>query len=277
MSLLYTPDLVTLDYVRTHRGLTVSETSSNALLTNTIHECSAEFAEAIGRVPMPYNATRTADWCDPYLVELPDDLLALTAFTNGDDSTITGSSFALRPSNEYPKRELVLKTNTGTRLTWADGGALEAFSIDGVWGYVPHYPTCWQDTAVDVPVGGMTASSTTLTLVSTAAFEVLGYYRVGSEVIQVTVKTDTMLTHTRGELGTTAVSHLEAEGIYRFRQQSDIMGAVMAMVAHRYLNKDKIGTQVSVYDGGTVVVESLDPQVGRAIQKHWRNPGVGAP
>ena len=67
----------------------------------------------------------------------------------------------------------VLLSALSATLNALGGGALEAFSIDGVWGYVPHYPTCWQDTAVDVPVGGMTAGSTSLTLVSTAAFLLL--------------------------------------------------------------------------------------------------------
>lgn len=277
MSLLYTPDLISLDYTRQHRRFAVTETSDNDLLVQFIHECSAEFAEAIDRIPMPYVATRAADYCAPTYVELPDDLLTLTTFTNGNGVEIDAAYFALRPSNDYPKRELVLKGTSGTVLTYSTAGMVEAFSLDGVWGYAPHYPTCWQDTGVDVPVSNMTVSSTTLTLVATTAFEVLGYYRVGSEVIQVTAKTDTVLTHTRGELGTTAASHAAGDSIYHFRQQADIMGAVMAMVAHRYLNKDKIGSTVSVYDGGTVVVESLDPQVQRSINKHWRNPGVGAP
>lgn len=273
MSLLYTPDLVTLDYVREHRDYADYENTHDPLLVDMIHEASQEFAEAIERLPVPYTATRTADYSDPYLVELPDDLLALTTFTNGDGETIAGASFALRPSNEYPKRELALKVASGERLVYVSDFE-EAFSLAGIWGYVPHYPTCWKDSGVDVPGGNMTSSATTLTLTTTAAFEVLQYIRVDSEIMQITAKTATVLTLTRGELGTTAAAHLAEAGLYQFQQRADIMGAVRAMAVYKYLNKDKIGTRVTVYDGGVIQTEDLDPQVYKTVERHWRNPGV---
>lgn len=276
MTLLYTPDLVTLDYVRAHRRFDTAETDDNLLLQQLIHEASADFAEAIARIPMPYVATRTQDYSDPYYIELDEDLLTLTAFTNGDGETITGASFALRPANVYPKRELVLKAGSGSTLVY-ESDVEDAFSLDGIWGYVPQYPTCWKDTGQDVPVGGMTASSTQMILASAALFEVLQYYRVGDEVIQVTAISTNTITHTRGELGTTAVSHLATDGIDRFQQRSDIMGAVREIAVYRYKAKDRVGGRVTVYDGGAVEVDDLDPLVMKAITRHWRNPGVGAP
>lgn len=276
MPLLYTPDLVTLDYVRGHRRLLDVETKDDVLLTQFIHEASGEFAEALGRIPMPYQDTRTADFGDSYYLELDEDLLALTTFTNGDGETIAPASFAQRPSNMYPKRELILKSASGASLVY-EQDIEEAFSLAGIWGYVPHYPTCWQSSGSAVPEGGMTSSSTTITLPSTRAFQVLQYVKWENEIGQITALDDATLTVTRGELGTTAAAHLATVGIYQFVQNPDIMGAVREIAVYKYKAKDRVGGRVTVFDGGTVTVEDLDSSVQRAIYKHWRNPGVGAP
>lgn len=276
MPLLYTPDLCTLDYVRTHRGLETAETDDDALLKQFVREASTEFMEAIARIPMPFKATWAADYSDPYYLELDDDLLVLTTFTNGDGEAITPASFALRPANTYPKRELILKVASGSTLVY-ESDIEETFSLSVIGGYVPHYPTCWQDSLVDVPVGGMTASSTTLTLATTAAFEVLQYCKIGDEIIQITAKTATVLTHTRGELGTTATIHLAEVGIYQFRQLPDIAGAVREIAVYKFLHKDAIGGGVRVIAQGSVTVGDLNPSVQETVTRHWRNPGVGAP
>ena len=84
----YTPWLTTLDDVRAHRRLGASETSDDELLKRLIGAASAEFARQIGRVPMPYRVTRRYDAdgssVKPYTLDLDEDLLELTALTNGD-------------------------------------------------------------------------------------------------------------------------------------------------------------------------------------------------
>jgi hypothetical protein len=41
-------------------------------------------------------------------------------------------------------------------------------------------------------------------------------------------------------------------------------------VVYQYLAKDRAGGRVTVMDGGSVIVEDLDPRVQRAIDDHRR-------
>lgn len=266
------PDLVTLDYVRQHRRLQSTQTTDNTLLQSMITEASAEFQRQIDRVCMPYLATNVFDYQAPYTLTFRGyDLLAVTTLTNGDGDTISGSEYVLRSANEYPKWRIELKATGTSTFTWDDTWH-EAISIAGTWGYVPNYPSFWTASGSVVPAGNISDSATTATLVSAATLEVGMYVRVDSEVLQlVTVNTSTgAITFTRAELGTTAAAHTAAAVIYRANVLPDIMKAVRELAVYAYLSKDKSAGRVTVYEGGTVTVDDLDPSVDRAIKDHRR-------
>lgn len=274
MSVPYRPWLCTLDYVRQHRPLAASETRDNDLLVSLIEDVSAAICEQLQRVPMPYVATKT--FGPQHLVNsldlnLRDDLLAVTALTNGSGASIT-TSYALRPDNVYPKRSIELASSSGN--AWAVTYREDRITVAGVWGYVPHYATCWRDSGINIPAGGLTDSATSLALGTGqgASFETGQYLRVttsgASEVMHVTaIATDT-LTLARGELGTTAIAHVSGDDITVYRQLPDLMGAARDSVVYLYLHKDMVGSRVKVYDGGTVTVEDLDPRVQKIIDRH---------
>lgn len=266
--MLYTPDLVTLTYVRQHRRLQTTETGDDILLQSLINEASADFQRAVGRVCMPYYAAHTFDYQNPYMLTLRGyDLLAVTTLTNGDSATISSGNYVLRSSNLYPKWRVQIKQNASTTFTWS-ATPEEAISIAGWWGYAPNYPSFWTDTALDIPAGNITSSSTSFTLVSTSGLEVGMYVKVEDEIMQVTALTSTVVTHTRAELGTTAAAHNAGVAIYRANALADIQFAVREMVVYQYLSKDRTGGRVQVYDGGVMTVEDLDPRVNRAIREH---------
>lgn len=266
----YAPDLVTLDYVRQHRRLQTTETTDDALLQSLISEASAEFQRQIDRVCLPYVVTNVFDYQAPYTLTFRGyDLLAVTTLTNGDGATISGSEYVLRSANVYPKWRIELKANGTSTFTWDDTWH-EAISVAGVWGYVPNYAAFWTDTGYDIPVGNITSSSTSFTLAATSALEVGMYIKVDSEVMQITALAPTQVTHTRAELGTTAAAHTAGAAITRANVLADIMFAVRELVVYQYLAKDRAGGRVTVYDGGTVAVEDLDPRVQRAVADHRR-------
>lgn len=266
----YAPNLVTLAYVRQHRRLQTTETTDDALLQSLISEASAEFQRQIDRVCLPYVATNVFDYQSPYTLTFRGyDLLAVTTLTNGDGATISGSEYVLRSANVYPKWRIELKVNGTSTFTWDDTWH-EAVGVAGVWGYVPNYAAFWTDTGYDIPVGNITSSSTSFTLAATSALEVGMYIKVDSEVMQITALAPTQVTHTRAELGTTAAAHTAGAAITRANVLADIMFAVREMVVYQYLAKDRAGGRVTVYDGGTVAVEDLDPRVQKAIADHRR-------
>ena len=273
----YAPWLVTLNYVRLHRGLQTTETSSDAVLQSMIAEASAEFIEGLNeRIPMPYEDTRRFGTSHLYGLDLKlrDDLLAVSSITNGNGEAVAGNLYNLRPDNRYPKHTVELVSNGGTY--WNLAYREDRVAISGTWGYVPNYETCWKNSTSVIPEGILTdsASSVTLSTGKGALFEVGQYISVvtssAREVMQVTaVSTDT-LTLSRGELGTTAAAHTSADVIYQYRQLADIQQAVREMVVYKYLSKDKIGGTTRIYEGGTLVVEDISPSVESTRKRHAR-------
>lgn len=275
----YTPDLVTLDAVRQHRRLKTSETTNDELITSLIHAASAIFQGEVNRVCAPYYGTHTFDAvspiCRPYTLDVGKaalDLLSVTTLTNGDGVTISGASIALRTSNFYPKWRIELKQSAGTTFTY-NADWQDAISVLGWWGFAPNYDACWRDSGVDVPVGGLTSGGTTITLASAeiaALFPVLGYLKIDDEIVQVTGRSSAVLTITRGELGTTAASHLAGAAVNMLALQADIVDAVRELTVYAYKALDRTGGTVKVYDGGVVTMEGLDKSVGDTIERHRR-------
>ena len=271
----YTPWLTTLDDVRAHRRLGASETSDDELLKRLIGAASAEFARQIGRVPMPYRATRRYDAdganVEPYTLDLDADLLELTALTNGDGSAIGLEQVALRPTNDYPKWRIALKQGAGVTFTYG-GDPQEAIAVEGWWGYVPHYESAWR---VCDTIGGDGLAADGGTLVASAVgFEIGHYLRLDDEIVQVIDRNEATLEVTRGELGTTRADHAAGTAIYVFEPLPDIRAAVREMVAYSYKAIDRIGGRVQVYDGGRMTVDDLDPLVRGIVHDHARKAMV---
>lgn len=270
--------LTTLEHVKQHRVLTSSQTTDDAFLKTLIAEASSDFVQALGRLPFPYTATLLFDALGPdvdlFTLKVPD-LLAVTTLTNGDGTVITSGQYVLESANDYPKWRVKLRASAG--LVWAfDDDPEQAISIAGAWGYVPHYAyNAFTDSGVD----GTLAAPTTTTMnigQNAALFETGQYVRIGSELLQITAITDNttptedVLTMTRAEWGTTAAVHTGAD-IETYQPLKDIRGAVRELVVYRYKKRNEIGSRVSVFQGGTVVVEDLDPSVQKCLDRHRKD------
>jgi len=273
-SLQYYPDLVTLDYMRRQREFPSTETSDDAVLTDIIHGVSSDIIRLIERIPMPYVATKTFDYCEESIwnartLYVDDDLLAVTTLTNAG-SAISSSSYVLRPANQLPAYQVRLK-QSATVWTYSSD-VVDAVSIAGTWGYVPHYGREWLDSGIDVPAGGITSNATTVTVSDSSGFDTLGYIRINSEIMQITANdTDTNeLTITRGELGTTAAGHSEGDAIETYVQLPDLVHDVSKIVGYLYKTLHDIGGQVQVFAGDTVAVERLDPSIVRHLKDKYR-------
>lgn len=267
----YAPLLVTLDYVRQHRGVSDAQTKDDALLLSLIQENSADFMQALQRIPMPYVDTKrfSAINVSGYDLKLRDDLLAVTSVTNGNGESVASNLYNLRPDNQYPKHTVELISNGGTG--WALGYSEDRIAIAGTWGYAPHYPTAWRSlTTLGANVSDTTTR--TITLASTSDVEIGMYLSVGSETFgYVTDKSNTTVTvDERGALGTTAATASSGATVSAYRQIPDIMKAVRSMVVYAYTSKDKIGGSTRIYDDGTLIVEDLDPAVEQTRKRHMR-------
>jgi hypothetical protein len=263
-------DLITLDYLRLHRGLVAAEDDDDDLLRVFIGEASQEFCEATQRTPHPYVATKSFGperLQGGLRLQLGDDLLAVSSITNGDDAAIS-SGYHTAPDNVYPKSAVLLNSSGATTWSFTDND--DRVLIAALWGYVPHYGQQWAN--LTTLNGAMDATVTTLAIADATLLETGMYVLVGTEQMYV----DDAATRrvVRGANGTTAASHISSDVVQKFVQLRDIASAVRDLAAYKYLTKDQIGSQVQVYDGGTVQVQSLSPMYAKTVERHKRRQAI---
>lgn len=250
-----------------------------------IQQASADIVDRVlYQLPLPYVATLRFDaphsyehgrimGYDPayrYVLHVGDDapLLAVTSLTNGDGTVIAASDYVLEPANAFPLFKIRIKSTSVQVFDYTDTWE-QAIHVTGVWGYVPHYPSCWVDSGATVPVGDLSASATTLTLstpADAAAFWVGDYLHINDETLLVTetsVATG-VLTLVRGVLGATATDHLAGATIRRFVQIRQI-ATETARYASALYNRDR-----GVYDGGGVDTEDVLTSVRDRLAGHRR-------
>lgn len=284
MTLLYTPWLCTLDQVRQHQSLlnVVAEQKDNALLRKFIAEASAEFCEDLDRIPMPYLQTRQQFTKSGRLLKFDEDLLEIISLTYGT-TTVDTSQYGFMPANSYPKAYLSAERQGCSGFPFWPS-ARGKILLNGVWGYVPHYPRCWKDSGVALTA---TLADTQIPLTVTsddAALLDVGMYLktfdVSGEVMQVTDIRDEIITLSRGELGTTAAAHVGTSPspikLFRYVQREDISGAVIEKVVYKYKAKDRIGGRVVVLEGGSVGVLDMEKSVYDTIERHRREEAFQA-
>lgn len=276
--------LCTLNEVRRHRRLAVSETDDDALLKDFIINASAEFCAAVRRTPMVYFAEHRFDYSkenvkNSRLLMVDEDLLAIATIDNGDGSAVLAANTLTKPANGYPRYGVILTVDAWARGTIAE----QCIGVEGWWGYVPHYSYCWE-TVMLLPVGELEdAVATTIDVAegSGALFEIGQYILADDEIMQVTAieavviseeLTIDRLTVERNVLGTTAAAHTPGTTVLKvYRQLADIRDAVVNMVVYKYLTKDRVGGRVTVFDNNAVTTEDLDRSVYDTIKRHIRH------
>lgn len=258
------------------------------LLADFIEQASADVRAELGWLTLPYHATLTFDWSSEYISRDSQQLrlfssaplLAITTLTNGDLNAIGSSQYVLQPNNEYPKKLVQLLSSACTGFKPKAGGQWEqAISIEGIWGYVPHYPNCWKLTGQTVQNEAeneedpdqISATDTNLEVTSTAGFSRGWYLQIEDETLFVEAVVDgTTLTVERAALGTTAAAHAKDTAIKRFVHDNIIYRATTEWASYLYKSKDQLGQQVETYENGLHIQQGLSPRLYQALAKRQR-------
>jgi hypothetical protein len=265
---------VTLYQVRQYLKLTASEIADDALLIRLIREINGNIDEWCDRRFDVRQETRLYDypvkaresfgvydleaWVDQWnalgesrvnrRLRLDDDLLTLTALTNGDASEIESDSYVPEPANQYPKSAVRLLGGTNWQLP-SDGQREQVISVAGLWGYHRRYSQAWVDSLDTVQNNPLAAVAMSLTVQDadglagdgeTYRFQAGNMIKVGSEfldVLDVNYSTN-ILTVVRGYNGTTAVAHDQGTTIYVYRPMENIVRAARRWVKYVYRQKD---------------------------------------
>jgi len=130
---------VTLSDFKTFNG--ISSTADDGVIQTILEGASAYIEGVTGRKFDGYLSTRVFDVPEGDTLLLDEDLLSITAITNGDATTVTSTQYVLLPPNEYPKYAVRLKASAG--ISWESDSANDyeqAISISGTWGFSQSAP-----------------------------------------------------------------------------------------------------------------------------------------
>lgn len=273
--------LTTLDAVKLHRGLNeknipqesrYSEGEIDAILAQCILNASASIVDELQRLPLPHRKSIVLAGGYSRTLYVDDDLLDVLSVTSASGTLVDPTLYSLSPFNRYPKQDVVLSPNASYPFWWSSNRADSGVSIDGIWGYVPHWENAWKSSGQTVPLAGISASATTITVVASSVFEIGAYIRVDSEYMQVVGRNT--ITHTltleRGVLGTTPASHDAGVAMSIFVQHADIATKATEWAAFLYKSLDQLGEEVQVFEGVVQYVKGLSPLIKRALRAHRR-------
>jgi len=216
--------IATLHDIRQHLNLADDDTSSDQDLLKALQQASHILESLTNRRYCPAVESRVASIDSQQSTELmlPDDLLSLSALTNGDGSAISLDDVRAVPDHaDLPTS--VLHLINGVAFTYSES-PIHAVSVMGIWGWHDRWTQAWRDSEDTVQDDPLSADATTLTVTDadggdgdgfSPRFQVGHLLQIESEFLRV-IGIDmeaNQLTVQRGINGTTASSHIQGIAI----------------------------------------------------------------
>lgn len=251
----------------------VSKNTDDTVLTRKIKSASGIIERGVGRTFVPYQADHPHDVLpDSPLIVLADDLLSVTAITDGS-GILTTSDYQLLETAGYPKHAII--PAYGGAWQWGSTYAMNAaVSINGLWGFNRNPNNMWVNRTT--LTAAINASTTTVPVASVSNIEILSYIKIGSEYMQVTAINTLNLTVERGVNGTTAAAHDNAAVVATYRIESDIEQATITLALYLYETRDSFGERVATVDGSVLLTKLLPSNVRDTLdslrRERWSTP-----
>lgn len=210
--------IATLHDLRRHLNLAPTDTSSDDDLRRCLQQASHIIESLTRRQYCPTVESRRASMqpTNPEELVLPNDLLVLTALSNGDGGSISLHDVRRAPSHpDVPAS--VLHLVNGARFVYSQR-PINAISITGIWGWHDRWSRAWLDSGDAIQDNPLSASATTLNVADvdgtdrdgiSPRFQVGHLLRIESEYLRVTAidRAGNRLTVLRNVQGTQAAAH----------------------------------------------------------------------
>ena len=220
--------IATLHDFRQHLNLADDDTSSDEALLKSLQQASHILESLTNRRYCPAVESRVAsiDTQHPTELMLPDDLLILSALSNGDGSNISLDNVQRLP-NHADLSASILRLINSESFTYSDS-PLHAVSITGIWGWHDRWTQAWRDSEDTVQDNPLSAEASTLSVTDadgvdgdgfSPRFQVGHLLQIESEYLRVIgVDTGTnQITVQRGVNGTTASGHAQGTAIESYQ------------------------------------------------------------
>lgn len=216
----------------------------------------------------PVIETRKFDIPDDNTLYIDDDLLAVTTFTNGDDTTITSASYILLPPNRYPK--WAIKLIGSTSVTWeadSNDDVEQVIDVLGIWGYHNDYARrAWE--TLTTTSEELDASETAVDLTSAAGVKTGHILKIENELMHVSSKASNTVTVTRGANGSTAATHSTAATVTVWRPIREIEQACKMIAQNVYRRFGLPSGEENIVTASGVIITPRDvPTLAAATLK----------
>lgn len=257
-------DYCTLTKLKRYIEINGGTVTDDDVLIDIIREGSDTITDACNRSFVPsvdtklFTVPRTSS-----VLELPSDLLSITSITVGDTSPIT-----LTANTDYKTLPLMPVYNAIRYINgvWSWG---DEVTIEGVWGWNNNPSGMWR--SIGTITEALDATETAIDVSTLDAIGVLSYVKVDNEVMQVTA-TDAHphaeITVIRGELGSTAATHLTGATLYRYIQYPSLEQAAILRCAYLYRTRpNPSGQRIEGSQGSFTISEQELRTVTHTIRK----------
>jgi len=238
-------------------------TNDQSIIEYYIHVASDEITEFCNRTFVPYIKTDAKqfyyDASRYWILDLPDDCLALTSVTDNGSTTIDSTYYRLRDVynqlNSYPYRFLEISSSANISYDYSQTYLNPVYTIDGIWGYSSRpYANSWS--TVTTITANLNTTETVIAVSDSSTFEILDYIRINSEFMKITAN-DTgtnQLTVTRNVNGSTATTHTSADSVELWNIEKTVKDACTRYAAYLYSNRQGTGNTI-VFADGTVATQ----------------------
>ena len=193
------------------------------------------------------------------------DLLEITTLTNGDTTTITSTSYNLLPRNVSPKYGIkLIPTSNIYWMNDSTGNGEFVIPVYGVWGFHNNYSQrAWQNVGTLGSDLNISSLSATLTAGHAVLTDML--VKIDSELMLVSVSTNTMTILNRGENGSTAATHSSGAVVYAWIPQPEIKNAVLLIASNMYSARagQVANGKVTVTNAGVVIKPEDVPTIAQ--------------
>lgn len=263
----------------TARGQTASsDTTDDGVITNLLTQASRYLDRETKRQYYPSAETRLYDIPFDRDLLLDNDLLSVTAFTNGDALAISSSNYLLK-GNRPPYWCISLRDiSTVGWTTSAAGSTEQVLSLAGVWGYHNDYTARgWTQVGT---LGAAITDTTTLAFTATGGHSIVAgnILKVDSEFYNVaSVATNTITPTKRGDNESTAATHSNGTAIYAWQPMEEVKQIVLEMTNSAYLRRfgKNTGESATITAAGVVLSPRDVPATAQAFindmrRKVWR-------
>lgn len=264
----YTPDLTTPERIKRLRGFETID-SEDPHLIDLIHEASAYLQTETRRTFVPYVGTLYFDANQKRTLSFHEDVLAISAITNGDGASITGTQYRLVDPNLRPYWGIELLTSANTTWTYTNDRQ-NAVTVIGTLGFHEDYDHAWK--SLTTIVGTLTVSGTTVGVGDTTNLDVLDYVRFATnDIRQITaISSAGTLTLEGSQLGTTPSTHNPGTAVEVYQVPPRVRRAANMLVSHMYERAPTAGNRIQFADGSVLTDDELPKEVLKFVATFHR-------